>query len=209
MSVDDGVRVCVCNGTEHWLNDMFLHHSIVKLPNPLNKCRKKYRRFDTDYWYPLFHLSIYLLWMCKCGFKKIAAVHRALSFSMQTSFATEFTMLLVKIVIKNWYFKSKIHSCRHQQWRRKRERKEILWKYVLINLCKTVDTSAVLKIITLDDFLVEENASERQKMYINEGIDGWSMNEMESGNGQGEDEVSNKNHFCILNNQMSRTWDTL
>lgn len=121
MSVDDGVRVCVCNGTEHWLNDMFLHHSIVKLQNPLNKCRKKYRRFDTDYWYPLFHLSIYLLWMCKCGLKKTAAVHRALSFSMQTSFATEFTMLLVKIVIKNWYFKSKIHSCRHQQWRRKRE----------------------------------------------------------------------------------------
>lgn len=69
--------------------------------------------------------------------------------------------------------------------KKERERKEILWKYVLINLCKTVDTSAVLKIITLDDFLVEENASEREKkMYINEGIDGWSMNEMESGNGQ-------------------------
>lgn len=47
--------------------------------------------------------------------------------------------------------------------KKERERKEILWKYVLINLCKTVDTSAVLKIITLDDFLVEENASEREK----------------------------------------------
>lgn len=91
------VGVFVCNGIEHWTNGMFfLYHLIIKLQVPLTKCTaEKKGRFDTDYWYPLFHLSIYLH-LQKCYLKKKRQPHRPLSFSMQTLIATKYAMVLVK-----------------------------------------------------------------------------------------------------------------
>lgn len=56
---------CICNDSEQMCM-FFIGCWIVKLQNPLKNGWQKLR-FDTDYWYPLFHLSIYLLCICRCA----------------------------------------------------------------------------------------------------------------------------------------------
>lgn len=151
--------VCVCVSVmtlNKWHVFLYVVKKIAKSPLQQQHRKKKRRttktkRFDADYWYPLSFINIFAL---SLQMRFFTYREKKTTENWSSNVNISWPQNLCRCLVKQ-SSKIDISSVKYTriEWtsERGRERENEIWKYVLINLCKTVDTSAVLKIITLDD----------------------------------------------------------